>query len=202
MFRFFISLLVVIPVLAQSTLTLSGPANIRPGQNATVTLTLTAPGAKPAGLQWTATIPAAVGGPGTAAIGASATAAGKTLYRSTDGAVHLLVGLNANTMATGEVARYTLTVPAGAAKGLYQIPLSGLIAADTVGDVQPLTSGAAYSIRVLSRADINGDGQTTMIDVQAIIDQVLGRAACTDDQNGDTRCDLIDVLTVIREAIQ
>lgn len=184
---------------AQTTLTLSGPATARPGQSIDLVLSLAAPGPRPAGLQWTLELPA--GATAAAQAGAAAVAAEKTLYCSEQATLCLLVALNQTTMAPGEVGKYTVTVPSTAAKGLYQIPLSGVMAASAQAVAQPIASGPVYEIRVLARSDINGDGVTNMADLQLILDQVFGRAPCSDDQNGDGRCDLLDVLLVVRGAL-
>ena len=182
-------------LLAAQTLTLTGPANVRPGQTADVTATLAGTGA--VGLQWSVAIPPQLGN-------ATATTplSDKTLHRSTDGTLHLLVGLNVTPIAPGVVAKYALSIPANAPKGVYQMPLTGLLAADANGDAITLTSGPAYSLRVLARSDLNGDGLTNGADLTLMIDQVLGRTACADDQTGDGKCNLMDVLAVVRDALQ
>lgn len=129
---------------AQSTLTLSGPANVRPGQSATLALTLTAPVA-PVGLQWTVAFPPALG---TATV--SSSVADKTLH--SEAGKSLLIGLNTTPIAAGAVAQYALTVPPTATPGVYQVGLSGLIAADALGDVIPIVSGAVYEVTVLTDA--------------------------------------------------
>lgn len=184
---------------AQNTLTLTGPSTTRPGSDVELVLSLAAPEARPAGLQWSLELPPNV--QAVVAPGAAAVAAEKTLHCTTAGTMCLLVALNDTTIAPGEVARYTLAVPLDAAKGLYQIPLSGLVAGSAAAIVQPIAAGAAYEIRVLARSDLNGDGATNIIDLNLMLDQVLGRTACTDDQNGDGKCDLIDLLAVIRGAL-
>lgn len=129
---------------AQSTLTLSGPANVRPGQVAALALTLTAPVA-PVGVQWTIAIPPALG----AAV-VSSSVADKTLH--SEAGKSLLVGMNATPIAIGEVAKYSITILPTTTPGVYQVSLSGLIAADALGDEMPISSGAVYEVTVLTDA--------------------------------------------------
>lgn len=190
-----LSLVVFLPLCVAQTLTLTGPTNVRPGQTADVTATLTGTGA--VGLQWFVAIPAPLG-----AATATTPVSDKTLHRSTDGTINLLVGLNVTPIAPGAVARYALAIPANAPKGIYQMPLTGLLAANADGEAITLTSGAAYTLRVLARSDLNGDGLTNGVDLTLMIDQVLGRTACADDQTGDVKCNLLDVLAIVRDALQ
>lgn len=194
-------LLVVLAGLlpAQSTLTVTGPATTRPGQDVELLLTLEAPAAQPAGVQWSLDLP-----PNVQAVvvpGDSAVAAEKTLHCTVAGTMCLLVGLNVTTLAPGVLAKYTLAVPLDAAKGVHQIPLSGLVAGSAAAIVQPIVSGPVYAIRLLARSDLNGDGVTNMVDLQLMLDQVFGRAPCVDDQTGDGKCDLIDLLAIVRDAL-
>lgn len=184
--------------IAQTTLTLTGPTTVRPGQ--TIELELATGGSpEPAGLQWTLTLPA--GFTAQAAAGSAAQAGEKTLYCSEDVSLCLVVGLNPNTIPNGKLARYAVTVAPDTAKGQYALHLSGLVAGSAKAILAPVNSGSLYEIRVLARSDLNGDGATNMLDLNLMLDQVLGRAACTDDQNGDGKCDLIDLLAVIRGAL-
>lgn len=179
------------------TISASGPVTARPGQTVTMVMTLTTP-TPIAGLQWKSQIPPAIGGPGLAAAGTVPVAAGKELHRSADGSLQLVVGFNDTTFGSGEIAKYSVVIPANAPKGLYPVPISEPLAADAAGVPVPVTVGPVYEIRILARADIDGDGAVTMEDFRLMLDQVLGRTPCTDDQTGDGKCDLLDVLTVVR----
>lgn len=182
---------------AQTTIAASGPVTARPGQTVVMVMTLTTP-SPVAGLQWRIQIPPAIGGPGVASAGTVPMAANKELHRSADGSLQLVVGFNDTTFGSGEIARYSVVVPASASKGLYPVPISEPLAADAAGVPIPVTMGPVYEIRILARADIDGDGAVTMEDFRLMLDQVLGRAPCTDDQTGDGKCDLLDVLAVVR----
>jgi hypothetical protein len=184
--------------IAQTMLTLTGPATVRPGQTIELELT-TAGSGEPAGLQWTLTLPA--GFTAQTAAGSAAQAGEKTLYCSEDDSLCLVVGLNSNTIPNGKLARYAVLFAPETAKGQYALPLSGLVAGTAMAILAPVTSGPVYEIRVLARSDLNGDGATNILDLNLMLDQVLGRAACGDDQNGDGKCDLIDLLAVIRGAL-
>ena len=182
---------------AAQTVTVTGTGPVRPGQTIEIAVELT-DSSNPAGVQWTAGLPA--NWPVAATAGPVATAVGKTLYCTEDKRTCLVVGLNANTLGNGEIARYALTVPAGTAPGTYQVPLTGLLAGSAAAIAQPIQPGAVFEIRVLAGADINGDGVVTMADVFLMIDMALSRTACTADQNGDGQCNLLDVLLVLRDA--
>lgn len=182
--------------LAAQTLTLTGPATVRPGQSVTLDLTLSGTAA-PVGLQWSLAMPAGMTATPTAgaALGTS-----KTLHCQTP--ICLAVGLNVTPIPTGAVARYAVQVAANTARGLYQMPVTDALAANADGEAMTVTLGAAYALRVLARSDLNGDGLTNGADLTLMIDQVLGRTACADDQTGDGKCNLMDVLAVVRDALQ
>jgi len=126
--------------LSAQTLTVTGPPTVKLGQPLALTLTLAAPVA-PVGLQWSVAVPLALG-----AATVSSTVADKTLH--SQAGKSLLIGLNTTPIAAGTVAQYALTVPPTAAPGVYQVSLSGLIAADALGDEMPVTSGAVYEVMV------------------------------------------------------
>jgi len=189
---------IALPALlaAQSTLTVTGTPIVRPGQTVTATLGLTSAPANPvSAIMWSIGVP--TGYTATAAIGSSGSAATKTLYCTADKLKCLIAGANQTAIANGPVAVYTIPVPATATAGLVQLPLSGLDAGSGNGVVVPLVSGPAFSFRVAAKQDLDMDGDIDSGDVAAIIDQTLGLAPCTGDQNGDGNCKIIDVLIVI-----
>ena len=52
-----------------------------------------------------------------------------------------------------------------------------------------------------SACDLNHDGATTVTDVQGMVNQVIGVAACTADINHDTVCNVLDVQRVVNSAL-
>jgi hypothetical protein len=191
----FLGLAVAVFAQPQSTLTVTGPTSARPGT--TVTLPLTLGGAAgPAALQWTLDLP--TGWSASQALGAAATAANKDrLSCNPANGICLLYGLNQTSIQTGVVATYTVQIPPAAAAGVVAMPLSEVLASTGVGAALPIAAGPVYSLRVLARSDIDGDGSTTVQDVLLIDAQARGAAACADDQNGDGRCTVHDVVLVI-----
>jgi hypothetical protein len=182
----------------QGTLTLSGPATARPGTPVELTLDL-AGVSSAAGVQWTMTAP-----PNTTVTpqtGAAAEAASKVLECDDARRTCVVVGLNSNPIAPGQVAKFIMQVGAAATRGIDSITLDGLILATVNADSIPVTAGAAYSLRILARSDLDGDGYTNWDDVRLMLDQVFGRAECTGDQNGDGKCDLIDVMMIVKDAM-
>lgn len=192
--------LLAVGMQAQTTLTLTGPASAK--QGTAVSLSLSSGGATangPAGLQWSLTPPVGVTVSGVTA-GASATAASKQVACNAANLLCLVYGVNQNVIANGVVATMTVQIPANANPGPASFPLSGLVAGDKNGVAMTISSGATYSLNVLSRADIDGNGSVTSADVSLMANQVTS-GTCTDDQNGDGRCDLLDVLVVVLRAM-
>jgi hypothetical protein len=149
-----------------------------------------------AGLQWSMAVAPAT--TMTATAGPAATTAAKTLYTNTTNTVALLVGVNANKISVGDVARYMFVMPANS----VTLTLSNPIAADLKGTAIALKAGAALTIKPQPGEDINGDGRIDTIDVQISIDQIQGRSACgSSDVTGDGKCDLYDALRIINAAL-
>lgn len=149
------------------------------------------------GLQWSLAMPTGMTATPTAG---AALGTAKELHCQTP--ICLAVGLNVTPIPTGAVARYAVQVAANTARGLYQMPVTDALAANADGEAMTVTMGAAYAVRVLARSDLNGDGVTNGTDLNIMINQALGRAACTDDQTGDGKCNLMDVIAVVRDALQ
>ena len=188
--------LLALPLAAQQTLTLAGPATARPGQAITVSVAYS--GATASGLQWDLVLP--VGLSGTATAGACATAANKQLVCHQ--ARCIAYGMNQTAMTAGDVASYTLTV-ATVASGTLRLNLSTVLGATGSGSaISGLTAGPELAIVVLRREDIDGNGAVTATDASLAADQAIGKAACgSGDVNGDAKCDLIDVLLVVLAAL-
>lgn len=191
-------LLILAPFLhAQSTVSLSGPPTARPGTTVTLSLAGAASITPAAALQWTLTLPSGYSGIPTA--GAAATTAGKSLYCGT-AACLVTSTTNVTPLGPGVLATYSVQIPATAAAGPIAFPLAGMAAADATGSALVVTAGVPYSLTILAKSDINGDGKTDTADVTAMISQVTG-GACTNDQNGDGKCDVVDAVLVLLQAI-
>jgi hypothetical protein len=180
------------------TLTLTGPPTARPGTTIPVTLALAAPPASLAAAQWTVGLPA--GYTATAAAGAASTAAAKTLHCKPDSTLCLTVGVNANLYAAGVVATYQLAIPANASPGQVSIPLTGVIGAALDGSSAGLGAGVPFAFAVLARTDLNGDGVTDVLDLQLMIQEILG-GPVAHDQNGDGLADVKDAQIVARAVL-
>jgi hypothetical protein len=199
--------LILFPVLlsAQVTMTLTGPATAKAGSSVTVTLSASGtPDTGAAGLQWKVNYPAS-SYTATNVVGAQAVAASKGLVCTSDKSLCLLYGLNATVLANGEMAVYTLSIPANAPPGPVTVGLTGLVAASPTGVSIPVTAGAAYVLTIGDKRDIDGSGTVDNADVLLMATQAVqsstNPAACVNDQNGDGKCDLIDVFAVLLKAL-
>lgn len=189
-----------------ATLTLAGPATAKAGQ--TISLTLSVAGASgasnsgTAGLQWGITLPP--GYTANVAAGAVATAASKVPSCTADGSFCLLTGMNAALIGNGVAASISLKIPASAA-GAVPLPLVKMLGVDAAGVNVAMTSGVAYTLAIIDRRDLNGDTKVDAADVLVMTNQVIASqanpAACVDDQNGDSKCDLVDVFNVVLKAL-
>ena len=52
-----------------------------------------------------------------------------------------------------------------------------------------------------SPCDLNQDGATTITDVQGMVNQAIGMAACAADLNKDGACNIVDVQRVVNAAL-
>jgi hypothetical protein len=65
-----------------------------------------------------------------------------------------------------------------------------------------LTESVTWALRVLpSICDVNKDGATNVVDVQLIVNQVLGVVPPTSDVNGDGSVNIVDVQAVVNAAL-
>lgn len=186
-------------IAAQPSLTVTGPANVQPGQTVTLNVSLAgSAGQNISGLQWTAT-PASGGSLASTTLGAAGTATGKGLYCSTNNQTCVEPGLSSSNvitnqpMADGVVATVSLAV-APTATGTIQVPLTGLFGVSTTGLNVAMTGGAAYAIAVLSKCDANQDGKTDFADAVLVINALTGRGTCP-LSGGCTLMTLFSVLT-------
>jgi hypothetical protein len=102
----------------------------------------------------------------------------------------------------------TVTIPAQFASGPYSGQL-GVFGGST-SSAQNLLGIVNFTVQVAGTVtsgsgpcDVNGDGVTTVADVQAILNQALGAApyAAGEDLNGDGAIDVVDMEIVINAAL-
>lgn len=165
--------------------------SVRPGQEVDVVISVSS-GAS-SGLQWSLSLPANY-----VLKGSASTAPEKTLSCHLEKCV--LVGLNKTAIAAGVVATQKVAVPASAAPGVVEIPMSEVYAVDLNG--MPLTiTGQMLSLRVLASHDLNGDGRTDAVDLLIVTNQILGLSPCSSgDLDGDGKCTIHDAGVVVRGA--
>ena len=199
---FILSLLLVawIAAAAQPTVTITGPATVTAGSSATVTLTLAgSTGLNLTGLQWTHALP--VGATlGTPVASGSSTTAGKGLYCGTT--VCVAVGLVGTTItntpfADGAISSVPIAFASNAPLGSQSLQINGTFAANNLGAAVVIVPGATYSITVLSRCDVNGDGAINSLDVTAVINGINGKGSCP--LSGG--CNLQSVVAVVIAAL-
>lgn len=185
-------------------LTLSGPTTAKPGATVNLNLAVSASTGTGAAFEWQVNLPA--GFTATAAAGAASTSAAKTLTCTASFAFCLLYGQNVSTITDGVVATYAVKIPTTAV-GSNLITLSSLLGASAASPATALTvtSGVPYSIAVIAKQDLNGDGKIDITDVNLMAAEVLDSqtnpSACVDDQDGDGKCTLIDVMVVLLKAL-
>lgn len=177
--------------LAQDTLTVTAsPAVVRPGQTTTITLSLA--GSPVVSDQWTLV------GPTGWALGSQAVtpAVGAVPKQLTCGPTTCFIwGLNVLPIPVGATVTANLTAPANALPGPQTVSLSGLVAVSALGSAVTL-SGVNATITVLSPFDINGDGQVTVADVNAIVAEVAS-GTCANDVVGNSQCNVLQVIAEV-----
>ncbi len=177
-----------------TTVTLTGPATVTAGNTFNATLSITGSASQGiVDLQWSIALPAgfSLGAP---AMSSSEPSGDSVLC----GTVACLIWGSLTAVADGTLATVPITVGAGAAPGVQSLPVSGLFAATSQGfNVNGLTPGATYSIKVLSPCDLNGDGAINVSDVQSVVNAIVNAGACpiTTANGGCT------VITVVQEII-
>lgn len=184
-----------------ATLTLTGPASALPGQAVTLTLTLAGTaGLNLSGFQFSLPPGSVLASPAVSPAGA---AIGKGAYCGPAGCLD--VGLSTatppvvsnNPLSDGAALSVQLTIGTAAAPGVLALPLSGLLGASTAGVAIPITSGPAYSIRVLSKCDANGDGVTDFKDVQSVVAALNAGSGCPLAGG----CTVVSLVTVLLAAL-
>lgn len=181
-----------------TTFSVTGPANARPGTTATISVNAAGTtNTGTAAAQWNLTTPA--GFTKTATIGTQASAANKQIACDTPVLLCIVYGLNTTIMSNGQLASYAITIPANASPGAASITLSGVVAASPTGTAVTTALGAPYSILILAKSDIDGNGTTNGADVSALITQIIN-GTCSSDQNNDGVCDVKDIQLVANAA--
>lgn len=191
--------------LAQTTLTLTGPASATAGASVPLTLSIAGTsGQNVSGIQWSIVGPTGLSVT-SATITASPAALGKGLYCSANNAVCLEIGDSSTSAlsnnpwtADGTIATFQVAVALNTPLGATTVPLSGLFAVSTTGSAITMTSGTAYTLTILqSHCDFNGDGKVDSTDVLAAINAVLGRASCPSIL---ASCSLLTIWDVLQAA--
>ena len=183
------------------SLSLTGPATVKQGKTFTINVNLAGSTATaPAAAQWTLNV-----GGGLSTTGTSTSVPNKNVQCSTAAnPLCIIYGINQNVIPSGVIASHTISVPANTPTGSKSFSLVSPIAVTTTGASWPITSGTPianpYTIIVTSIADINNDGVINSADVGLMADQVTS-GTCTDDQNGDSACNIIDVYLVVLRAL-
>ena len=188
-----LALLLSLPLPGAVNFVVTGPATTPTGQ--TVTASFAVSGDPTPSLQFRVPLGSTV------SAGAGALAAGKTLSCAdtpTD-RLCLIVGEN-NTAITGEVA--VVVFPAQSTPGSTTLAPTGLIVSnDAPATIAAIVDLTALNIDVLSPCDLTQDGSIDILDVDAIVQQALGNAACSNDINSDGLCDIIDAQIVANVGI-
>jgi hypothetical protein len=190
-------LAVVFGLSAQTTtLTPTGPATATAGNSVTMTVAMTgSTGQSIAALQWSTTLPAGFtfGTP----VLATGIPSGNVAYEG--GAANTIIVAGSTTaMTDGTVLTVPLNIASTAATGTVSIPLTGIFAATTGGlNVNGMTAGAPYSLKVFSPCDINQDGSVNVIDVQQVVAMIFGTTACSVPGG----CNIVTVQDVVIAAL-
>lgn len=171
-----IAAICVAPATAQDVTLSVGTGAAQPGMEARVDISVSSTaGKEPAGLQWTLDKTPSDILSIAHIVGPAAIAAGKTQISCNETATKaecVLVGLNTNTIANGVVA----TAIIGTAPGwTVDIPvgISGVVAVDAAGSGLSATGTPGAITLGTGPCDLDGDGVSTVIDVQRIINASL-----------------------------
>lgn len=105
-------------------------------------------------------------------------------------------------LSNGVVTGFTVV---NGGSGYTLPPLIGIMPLGTVASSATGTgltvTNVYYTVNILSKFDINGDGTINVTDLNLLLDQVQGRTSCTDDYNSNGVCDVQDVV-LMQRAIQ
>lgn len=136
---------------AQSASLVLGSAAGTPGSNVTVNLALSAGGSQAAALQWTLQYSSTDITGVSAAIGAAASSAGKSL--TCTGATCVIFGFNQSVIADGLIAQLTFTIAPGTTSTSLPIQMTQVVLSDTSGGNIPV-SVTVGSIAVVQPAAV------------------------------------------------
>ena len=183
---------------AQGTLGLSC-RTARRGYTLNCSLAL-AGGSLPAGLEFAFTSSIAVGMV-TVTPGAQAVAASKSVTCNPS-ILCLITAINRNTIADGPVALLAIPIPLNAPLGNATFSITSTLGASTAGVSITETANPPLSVVVLpSPCDTNGDGQLTAEDFTEAVQNVLAVPQIAMDLNTDGETDLLDVQIVINAVL-
>jgi hypothetical protein len=201
-------------LLAQPVLSPTGSSNfVRPGQSITIgqKFTDSVPPSGVTALQWTLGIPSSLTGVTLSPSVVSPGAPTDTVYCGSTNLVCLVTGMTQTSFVSGVVATTTLTVPLGTPVGTYPLTLPidgttgitlGVLGANALGNAVIFSAGLPFSLTVLSKYDLNGDGTVNDGDVLLWINQILVVGTCTPlfDVNVDGKCNVQDLALVVAAA--
>ncbi len=142
-----------------------------------------------------------------AAAGTAAVAAGKQIACAQVGTNFncILFGLNQTDFADGQVAVVNLPLSRTTGIGTVTVTMSNSLGATdgkttTVTGV-PITAAAPFSFGTTSLCDVNADGKVDVADLNFVVPQITGAAACTSDMDSNGRCDAVDGMIVVAAAL-
>jgi hypothetical protein len=184
--RFCLALLSASFVLAQS-LTLTGPAKVRVGQQVVLSLNYTAGATPIAAIQWESPAqPWATNIPG------------KSITCNPANGRCVLAGLNVDALPAGVIATSSWTVPPSGIPAA--ITISAVIAADPLANL--VAVAPVVPLPVSLYGDVTGDREVNVADINAAVAQLNGLVPCASaDQNGDSVCNVVDVVLVVIEVL-
>jgi len=107
----------------------------------------------------------------------------------------ILAGLNQDEILPGVIASATVQVSA-----TTQFALSAPVASDKDGLSLPIAAGAIVEVALYSPFDANKDGAVDTADVQTQVNMALTIAACR-DVDGDGFCTVMDVQRVVNSVL-
>jgi hypothetical protein len=184
---------------AAPVVTIGGPALVQPGQLAPLTISLTgSTGAGLAAIEWTVNLPTGASITSTAVSSAWATA-GFQVACGTGGAPVCVAYSPTGAVVPADGVLATLNVTMPATPGAFSASVSGLLGADLTGDSPgiTLTAGAALAGTVLSKCDINSDGQVNVTDIQVELAGIIGTASCATGNS----CTILNLEKVIEAVL-